>query len=64
MARLQDNPPPPIRVFLVDDEPIVRDEAAEARRSRHAVLAITRQREQQRYLDALLSPPTPAPTPP
>jgi DNA-binding NarL/FixJ family response regulator len=24
MARLQDNPPPPARVFLVDDEPIVR----------------------------------------
>jgi DNA-binding NarL/FixJ family response regulator len=23
MARLQDNPPPPVRVFLVDDEPIV-----------------------------------------
>ena len=24
MARLQDNTPPPIRVFLVDDEPVVR----------------------------------------
>jgi DNA-binding NarL/FixJ family response regulator len=24
MARLQDNPPPQIRLFLVDDEPIVR----------------------------------------
>jgi DNA-binding NarL/FixJ family response regulator len=24
MARLQDNPPPPVRLFLVDDEPIVR----------------------------------------
>jgi DNA-binding NarL/FixJ family response regulator len=24
MARLHDNPPPPIRVFLVDDEPTVR----------------------------------------
>jgi DNA-binding NarL/FixJ family response regulator len=24
MARLHDNPPPPIRLFLVDDEPIVR----------------------------------------
>jgi DNA-binding NarL/FixJ family response regulator len=24
MARLHDTPPPPIRVFLVDDEPIVR----------------------------------------
>lgn len=24
MARLQDNPPPPIRLFLVDDEPMVR----------------------------------------
>jgi DNA-binding NarL/FixJ family response regulator len=24
MARLQDNPPPPVRLFLVDDEPMVR----------------------------------------
>jgi len=24
MARLQNNPPPPIRLFLVDDEPMVR----------------------------------------